>query len=216
MFESTRLKLLSKLRDVFRRLSNRLSDRQMLALLAIVVGLLAGLGTCVFEMLLHGVKSALVAWFPSDRAQALLLIYPAIGIILATLFVKRIAHISGKLALFERKLAELNARGRAGCKGGIKRSLELVGTETAKILSGILVRDVACDRAVEEYRIGYLKGILTEIAYIKRGLVIGIVVGHGSGSAEFIIYDLFGVYVVDSLRRARVATEGEAVSDALE
>ena len=92
MFESTRLKLLSKLRDVFRRLSNRLSDRQMLALLAIVVGLLAGLGTCVFEMLLHGVKSALVAWFPSDRAQALLLIYPAIGIILATLFVKRIVR----------------------------------------------------------------------------------------------------------------------------
>ena len=92
MFESTRIKLLSKLSDAFRRLSNRLSERQMLALLAIVVGLLAGLGTCVFEMLLHGVKSALVAWFPSDRAQALLLVYPAIGIILATLFVKRIVR----------------------------------------------------------------------------------------------------------------------------
>ena len=92
MFESTRIKLLSKLSDAFRRLSNRLSERQMLAVLAVVVGLLAGLGTCVFEMLLHGVKSALVAWFPSDRAQALLLIYPAIGIILATLFVKRIVR----------------------------------------------------------------------------------------------------------------------------
>ena len=92
MFESTRIKLLSKLSDAFRRLSNRLSERQMLALLAIVVGLLAGLGTCVFEVLLHGVKSALVAWFPSDRAQALLLVYPAIGIILATLFVKRIVR----------------------------------------------------------------------------------------------------------------------------
>ena len=92
MFDSTRIKLLSKLRDAFRRLSNRLSERQMMALLAIVVGLLAGLGTCVFEILLHGVKSALVAWFPSDRAQALLLIYPAIGIILATLFVKRIVR----------------------------------------------------------------------------------------------------------------------------
>ena len=92
MFESSRIKLLSKLRGAFQRLSNRLSERQMLALLAIVVGLLAGLGTCVFEMLLHGVKSALVAWFPSDRAQALLLIYPAIGIVLATLFVKRIVR----------------------------------------------------------------------------------------------------------------------------
>ena len=92
MFDSTSIKLLSKLRDAFRRISNRLSERQMMALLAIVVGLLAGLGTCVFEILLHGVKSALVAWFPSDRAQALLLIYPAIGIILATLFVKRIVR----------------------------------------------------------------------------------------------------------------------------
>ena len=62
----------------------------MLALLAVVVGLLAGLGTCFFEMLLHGVRAALVTWFPVDRAQVLFLIYPAIGIILATLFVKYI------------------------------------------------------------------------------------------------------------------------------
>ncbi|MBO5878766.1 MAG: chloride channel protein [Alistipes sp.] len=92
MFDSTKIKLLSHLREIIRRLSNRLSERQMLAVLAIVVGLLAGLGTCVFEMLLHGVKSALVTWFPADRAQVLYLIYPAIGIVLATLFVKRIVR----------------------------------------------------------------------------------------------------------------------------
>ena len=92
MFDSTRIKLLTQFGNAFQRLRNRLSERQMMALLAIVVGLLAGLGTCVFEVLLHGVKSALVAWFPSDRAQALLLVYPAIGIILATLFVKRIVR----------------------------------------------------------------------------------------------------------------------------
>ena len=72
------------------KLANRLTNRQQLALLAIVVGLLAGLGTCFFEMLLHGVRAALVTWFPVDRAQVLFLIYPAIGIILATLFVKYI------------------------------------------------------------------------------------------------------------------------------
>lgn len=71
-------------------LTNRLTNRQMLALLAVVVGLFAGLGTCFFEMLLHGVRAALVTWFPVDRAQVLFLIYPAIGIILATLFVKYI------------------------------------------------------------------------------------------------------------------------------
>ena len=92
MFDNLRRKILARLRDVIRRLSARLSERQMLAVLAVVVGLLAGAGTCVFEMLLHGVKEALVAWFPSDRAQALLLVYPAIGIIVATLFVKYIVR----------------------------------------------------------------------------------------------------------------------------
>ena len=92
MFGSVRRKVLAQLRDLLRRLNSRLSERQMLAVLAIVVGLLAGLGTCLFEMLLHGVKEALVAWFPSDRAQALLLVYPAIGIIVATLFVKYIVR----------------------------------------------------------------------------------------------------------------------------
>ena len=67
-----------------------LSNQQMMAVLAIVVGLCAGLGTCFFEMLLYGIRSALVTWFPVDRAQFLYLIYPAIGIILATLFVKYI------------------------------------------------------------------------------------------------------------------------------
>lgn len=71
-------------------LTHRLTNRQMLALLAVVVGLFAGLGTCFFELLLHGVRAALVTWFPVDRAQVLFLIYPAIGIILATLFVKYI------------------------------------------------------------------------------------------------------------------------------
>ena len=92
MFRDLRRNILEWTLSLLRRLSNRLSERQMIALLAIVVGLLAGLGTCFFEMLLHGVRSALVTWFPSDRAQVLFLIYPAIGIILATLFVKYIVR----------------------------------------------------------------------------------------------------------------------------
>ncbi|MBE6220383.1 MAG: chloride channel protein [Rikenellaceae bacterium] len=83
-------KILGWCRSRIQQLTNRLSNRQMMALLAIVVGLFAGLGTCFFEMLLHGVRAALVTWFPVDRAQVLFLIYPAIGIILATLFVKYI------------------------------------------------------------------------------------------------------------------------------
>ena len=68
----------------------RLTNAQLMGVLAVGVGVCAGVGTCLFEMLLYGVRSALVTWFPADRAQFLYLIYPAIGIILATLFVKYI------------------------------------------------------------------------------------------------------------------------------
>ena len=61
-------------------------------LLAVVVGVLAGVGTYLFEMLLYGIKYGLTNWFPVDSAHILFLIYPAVGIILATLFVKYIVR----------------------------------------------------------------------------------------------------------------------------
>ena len=76
----------------FLRLTRRLSNSQIMMLLAVVVGVLAGLGTYLFEILLHGIKSGLIRWFPVDSAHVLFLIYPAIGIILATLFVKYIVR----------------------------------------------------------------------------------------------------------------------------
>ena len=77
---------------LFYRLTRRLSNRQIMMLLAMIVGLLAGLGTYVFEILLYAIKSCLVNWFPVGSTHFLLLIYPAIGIVLATLFVKYIVR----------------------------------------------------------------------------------------------------------------------------
>ena len=76
----------------FLRLTRRLSNSQIMMVLAVVVGVLAGLGTYLFEILLHGIKSGLIRWFPVDSAHVLFLIYPAVGIILATLFVKYIVR----------------------------------------------------------------------------------------------------------------------------
>jgi len=76
----------------FLRLTRRLSNSQIMMLLAVVVGVLAGLGTYLFEILLHFIKQGLISWFPVDSAHFLLLIYPAIGIVLATLFVKYIVR----------------------------------------------------------------------------------------------------------------------------
>ena len=77
---------------LFLRLTRRLSNRQMMMLLAVVVGMLAGIGTYLFEILLYAIKSGLIRWFPVDSAHILFLIYPAVGIILATLFVKYIVR----------------------------------------------------------------------------------------------------------------------------
>ena len=76
----------------FLRLTQRLSERQMLAILAVIVGAFAGLGTYLFELLLHGIKNCLVNWFDVDTFHILYLIYPGIGIVLATLFVKYIVR----------------------------------------------------------------------------------------------------------------------------
>ena len=76
----------------FLRLTKRFSERQVLAILAVLVGAFAGLGTYLFEVLLHLIKSCLVNWFDVDTFHILYLIYPGIGIILATLFVKYIVR----------------------------------------------------------------------------------------------------------------------------
>lgn len=76
----------------FLDITKRLTERQMLLILAVVVGALAGVATYLFEMLLHLIKGGLVNWFDVDTYHILYLIYPAMGIILATLFVKFIVR----------------------------------------------------------------------------------------------------------------------------
>ena len=76
----------------FLGITKRLTERQMLLILAVVVGALAGIATYLFELLLHLIKGGLVNWFDSETYHFLYLLYPVIGIILATLFVKYIVR----------------------------------------------------------------------------------------------------------------------------
>jgi len=69
-------------------LSKRLPDKQLMIIVAIVVGLLAGLAVYLFQLALHWIKHGLVSWLPIDSAGYMFLVYPAVGIILASLFVK--------------------------------------------------------------------------------------------------------------------------------
>ncbi len=72
------------------KLSRHLSERQIMIILAVIIGALAGFGTYVFELWLHAIKSALVNWLPADHSHPILFFYPIIGIILVTLFVKHV------------------------------------------------------------------------------------------------------------------------------
>ena len=77
-----------KIYNVFNAATRRMSTAQVMAILAVIVGLFAGIGAYVFNTLLHFISHSLTSWTPVDQAQWLYLIYPGVGIILATLFVK--------------------------------------------------------------------------------------------------------------------------------
>lgn len=84
-------KRISRLEIIYRyilRVTKRLTDRQLMMILAVIVGALAAVGTYTFETLLHLIKEGLVGWFSPDGASPMFLVYPAVGIILASLFVK--------------------------------------------------------------------------------------------------------------------------------
>ena len=83
-------KVKDRVYEIYLNLTRRLSDSQTMAILAIIVGVCAGVVAHIFHTLLHFITQMLTSWTPDDQAQWLYLIYPAIGIILATLFVKYI------------------------------------------------------------------------------------------------------------------------------
>jgi CIC family chloride channel protein len=84
------LKALDRLYYRFLRMARRLNDRQMMMVLAVVVGLLAGVGTYLFEQMLHAITWALTSWFNVETATYLYLVYPVVGIVIVSLFVRYI------------------------------------------------------------------------------------------------------------------------------
>ncbi len=86
------MKRTDRIYRLFFRLTRRLSNNQIMMILAVVVGVLAGLATYIFEILLYAIKNGLTNWFPVDSAHFLFLIYPIVGVVLATLFVKYIVR----------------------------------------------------------------------------------------------------------------------------
>lgn len=66
----------------------RLSERQFVLLLSLLVGILGGLAAFVLKSSIHYVEGALTGWFNMTEGNALYLAYPLLGILITVLFIR--------------------------------------------------------------------------------------------------------------------------------
>ncbi|MGN1210872.1 MAG: chloride channel protein, partial [Candidatus Cryptobacteroides sp.] len=71
-----------------RALLRKLSEHDMLLVLSLFVGVACGLSAVVLKTVIEFIHSSITSWFDSEAYNALYLIYPGIGMLLAMLFVK--------------------------------------------------------------------------------------------------------------------------------
>ena len=71
-----------------RRLLQRLSERDVMIVLALLVGILCGLAAVVLKLGIHYIHEGITSWFTGEIYNYLYLLYPGVGMLLAMLFVK--------------------------------------------------------------------------------------------------------------------------------
>ncbi len=84
------MKLFDKILTKLTFLKKILSTRQIMMIVAVFIGVVAGLATFIFEKLMKLIENGLVSWFNVESAGWLYLVYPVVGIIAASLFVRYI------------------------------------------------------------------------------------------------------------------------------
>ena len=72
----------------FTRFTKRLSERQLIMILAVVVGIAAGIAGHLLRGCIHLIKQGLTSWADIEAANYLYFLYPMIGIAVTVLFVK--------------------------------------------------------------------------------------------------------------------------------
>jgi CIC family chloride channel protein len=73
-----------------RRLFMKMSERDVVSILSLVVGILCGLAAVTLKTVIKFIHHSLTSWFDGEAFNFLFLIYPGIGMLLAMLFVKYI------------------------------------------------------------------------------------------------------------------------------
>lgn len=72
----------------FSEIQNKISEKNLLLILAVVVGLLCGLAAVVLKLMIYLIERGLTSWFSDTQDSLLLILYPGIGMILSMLVVK--------------------------------------------------------------------------------------------------------------------------------
>lgn len=72
----------------FTRFTKRLSERQLIMILAVVVGVAAGIAGHLLRGCIHLIKQGLTSWADIEAANYLYFLYPMVGIAVTVLFVK--------------------------------------------------------------------------------------------------------------------------------
>ena len=72
------------------RFAKRLSEKQLLIIIAVIVGLVTAFTAVVFEAIIVGVKGVVSSVTGDDSINYLYLVMPIVGIVLVTIFVKKV------------------------------------------------------------------------------------------------------------------------------
>lgn len=72
----------------FSEIQNKISEKNLLLILAVVVGLLCGLAAVVLKLMISLIERGLTSWFSNTQDSLLLILYPGVGMILSMLVVK--------------------------------------------------------------------------------------------------------------------------------
>ena len=71
-----------------RRLLQRLSERDVMIILALVVGISCGLAATLLSTTIHFLQHTISSWFSGEMHKYLYILYPGVGMLIAMLFVK--------------------------------------------------------------------------------------------------------------------------------
>lgn len=90
------------------------SERQIVLMISLMVGLCTGLTAFVLKTLIHEIKHLLTSQFAEDEANLLYLVFPSVGILISMLFVKYI--VRGDISHGVTKILYAMSRGRSRIK----------------------------------------------------------------------------------------------------